>query len=55
MIILSSDEHPLNAFDPIIVTDDGIETLLSKEHPSNALHSISVTDVGIVIGVSKSF
>lgn len=33
MEIFSSDEHPLKALFPIVVTDDGMEIFTSDEHP----------------------
>ena len=48
-MISSKDEHPKNAYDPIVVTESGMIISSKDEHPKNALCSILVTDSGIVI------
>ena len=44
--------HSKKAEDPMDITDDGIETLVSDEHPSKALDPMDVTDDGIETLVS---
>ena len=50
---LINDEHPLNTFSPIVLTDDGIEILVNDEHFSNDCDPIDLTDDGIEIFVKN--
>ena len=45
--------QPLNAFDPIEVTELGIVIDVNELQPSNAPFPIEVTELGIVIDVNE--
>ena len=47
------EEHPLNAFHPIVVTLFGIVMDVKEEHPENVHSPIIVTLFGIVIDVKE--
>ena len=48
-MISLSDEHPLNAEDPIKVTEEGIVISVSEEHFSNAEGCIIFINEGMII------